>query len=170
MVLGMSLQTFTLVHVVISLVAIVTGMVALIGMLQSKRLERLTRVFLTTTVLTSVTGFMFPFKGVTPAIVVGAISMVVLAVAMAVRYGLHMAGVWRGIYVVTANIALWFNCFVLVVQSFEKIPALHALAPTGKELPFAVAQLVMLGIIGVLTTLALKRFHPEAKAERAKAA
>lgn len=170
MMLGMSLETFTLVHVVISLIGIATGIVVLAGMLQAKRLDRLTAVFVTTTVLTSVTGFMFPFKGVTPGMVVGGISMVVLAIAIAARYGLHLASAWRAIYVITAGLALYLNCFVLVVQSFEKIAALHALAPTGKEAPFAVAQLLVLGVIGVLTTLAVKKFHPEDRTQQAKAA
>lgn len=170
MLLGMSLETFTLVHVVISLIAIGTGLVVLVGMLQSKRLDGLTATFLSTTVLTSVTGFMFPFHGVTPAIVVGAISMVVLAIALAARYVRGLAGGWRAIYVVTASVALYFNCFVLVAQSFQKIPALHALAPTGKEPAFAVSQLIVLAIFGVLTTVAVRKFHPEEKLQAAKAA
>jgi len=170
MMLGMSLETFTLVHVVISLIGIVTGLMVFAGMLQAKRLDGLTATFFATTVLTSVTGFMFPFKGVTPGIVVGGLSLVTLGIAIFARYGGHLAGGWRAAYVVTAGIGLYFNCFVLVVQSFEKIPALHALAPTQKEAPFGIAQLALLAIFVVLIIGGVKKFHPEGKVQQAKAA
>ena len=160
MVFGLSLQTYTVIHVLISLIGIVSGFVVLYGMLNNKRLDGWTAVFLTTTVLTSVTGFGFPFKGVTPAIKLGIISVAVLAVAILVRYRLHLA--WRKTYAITASMALYFNVFVLVVQSFEKMPALKAAAPTQKEAPFLVAQLAVLGLFMVLTTLAAKRFRPNA--------
>jgi uncharacterized membrane protein SirB2 len=118
-------------------------------------------VFLTTTVLTSVTGFGFPFKGATPAINVGIISLVILAIAIVARYARHLAGAWRKTYVVTAALALYLNVFVLVVQSFEKVPALKAAAPTQKEAPFLVAQLAVLALFIVLTVLAVKRFRNE---------
>jgi len=114
---------------------------------------------LATTALTSVTGFLFPFRGVTPAIKLGVISLVVLAVATVSRYPMHLA--WRKTYVVTACAALYFNVFVLIVQSFEKIPALRAIAPTQKELPFASAQITFLAIFVVLTVFAVKRFRVE---------
>src|SRR6202165_1546173 len=120
MISGMS--TFTLVHVVLSLIGIFSGFVAWFGLLAAKRLDGWTAVFLITTVLTSVTGFGFPFKGVTPAINFGVISLVVLAIAIAARYARHLAGGWRKTYVVTAALALYLNVFVLVVQSFEKVP------------------------------------------------
>jgi hypothetical protein len=161
MMLGMSLSTFTTVHVIISLIGIVSGLIALFGMLGSKRLNGLTALFLLTTVLTSVTGFMFPFTHLTPGHVVGIISLVVLAIAILARYSFHMAGSWRRIYVVTAAIALYLNVFVLVVQSFEKVPALHALAPTQTEGPFKMAQLAVLVLFIVLTVIAVKKFHPE---------
>src|SRR6185503_16869847 len=124
-----NLKTFTDVHVAISLVAILSGLVVLFGLLTGRRLDHWTSFFLATTVLTSVTGFFFPFHGFTPAIGLGIISLIVLAVAIYARYPRQLAGAWRWIYVVAALIALYFNVSVGVVQSFEKIPALHALAP-----------------------------------------
>jgi hypothetical protein len=159
MMLGMSLGTFTFVHVLISLVGIASGLVVLFGLLAGKRLDSWTALFLTTTVLTSVTGFMFPFEHVTPGIKVGIISLVILAVAIAARYAFHLAGVWRSIYAVGATLALYLNVFVLVAQLFEKVPALHELAPTGSEAPFLVAQLVVLAAFLALGTLATIRFR-----------
>ncbi len=159
MVLGMSLSTFTLLHVIISLAGLGTGFIVLYGLLNGKRLDGWTAIFLTTTVLTSVTGFMFPFEGLKPSYIVAAISLVVLAIAIVARYTFHLAGAWRGTYVITAAIALYFNCFVAVVQAFAKIPALHALAPTQKEPPFAIAQLLVLAIFAWLTWRAAKRFR-----------
>ncbi len=159
MMLGMSLGTFTFVHVLISLVGIASGLVVLFGLLAGKRLDGWTALFLTTTVLTSVTGFMFPFEHVTPGIKVGIISLVILAVAIAARYAFHLAGAWRSIYTVGATLALYLNVFVLVVQLFEKVPALHELAPTGSEAPFLVAQLVVLAAFLALGTLATIRFR-----------
>lgn len=161
MMLGMSLSTFTTVHVIISLIAIVSGIIVLFGMLGSKRLDGLTALFLFTTVLTSVTGFGFPFTHLGPAHKLGIISLVVLAITLLARYSLHMAGSWRWIYVVTAVMALYLNVFVLVVQSFEKVPALHAMAPTQTEGPFKIAQLLVLVLFILLTVVAVKKFHPE---------
>jgi glucose-6-phosphate-specific signal transduction histidine kinase len=159
--LGMSLSTFTTVHVIISLVAIASGVIVLFGMLGSKRMNGLTALFLLTTVLTSVTGFGFPFTHLSPAHKLGIISLVVLAIAILARYSFHMAGSWRWIYVVTAAMALYLNVFVLVVQSFEKVPALHAMAPTQTEGPFKIAQLVVLVLFIVLTIAAVRKFHPQ---------
>lgn len=159
--LGMSLATFTLVHVIISLVGIVSGLIVLFGMLSAKRLDAWTALFLLTTVLTSVTGFGFPFTHLLPSHKVGIISLVVLAIAILARYSFHMVGKWRWIYVVTAMIALYLNVFVLVVQSFEKVPALRAMAPTQSEPPFLAAQLVVLAIFVVLTIFTVKKFHPD---------
>jgi hypothetical protein len=161
MVLGLSLSTFTLLHVIISLAGIGSGFIVLFGLLNGKRLDGWTAVFLTTTVLTSLTGFLFPFEGLKPSYIVGAISLLVLAIAIFARYGRQMAGSWRWIYIVTAAIALYLNCFVAVVQSFLKIPALHAMAPNGNEPPFLVAQCIVLAIFVWLTWLAAKRFHIE---------
>jgi hypothetical protein len=160
MVLGLSLSAFTTLHVAISLIGIGSGVIVLLGMLGSMRLSALTFLFLVTTALTSITGFFFPFHGVTPGIVVGILSLVVLLPASLARYAFHMAGAWRWIYVVTATIALWFNVFVLIAQLFEHVPALHALAPTGTEPPFKIAQLCALVLFAVLGFLAVRRFHP----------
>jgi hypothetical protein len=158
-VLGISLQIFTPIHVVISLAGIASGLVVMYGFLTNKRLDGWTAVFLATSALTSVTGFLFPFRGVTPAIKLGVISLVVLAVATVSRYSMHLA--WRKTYVITACAALYFNVFVLVVQSFEKIPALKVIAPTQKELPFAIVQITFLAIFVVLTVFAVRRFRVE---------
>jgi hypothetical protein len=159
MILGMSTATYTLLHVIISLVGIGSGLVVLYGMLTANRMDRMTALFLVTTALTSLTGFAFPNDHVTPGIVVGILSVIVLAVAIVARYVRHMNGGWRSIYVITAAIALYLNCFVLVVQSFEKVPVLHALAPTQKEPPFGIAQLLLLAVFVVLTIMAVKRFR-----------
>ena len=151
----------TKVHVVISLIAIFAGLVVVFGLLTGKRLDGWTALFLTTTVLTSVTGFFFPFHGVTPAIIVGIISLVLLAVAILARYARHLAGHWRLIYVVSAMIALYLNVFVLVVQLFQKVSALKAMAPTQSEPPFAVTQLVVLALFVLLTIFAAIRFRGE---------
>jgi hypothetical protein len=160
MILGLSTATYTLIHVLISLVGIASGLVVLFGLISGKRLDGMTALFLTTTVLTSVTGFGFPMGDqISPAVKVGIISLVVLAIAIAARYAFHLAGGWRMTYVITASIALYFNCFVLVVQSFEHIAALKVLAPTQKEPPFAIAQGIVLVIFIVLTILAVKKFR-----------
>jgi hypothetical protein len=159
MILGMSTSTFTLVHVIIGLAGIATGFIVLYGLLTGKRLDGWTSIFLTTTVLTSVTGFMFPFEHLLPSHILGILSLIALTIAIVARYTFRLAGAWRGTYVVAAAIALYFNCFVAVVQAFAKIPALHAMAPTQKEPPFAIAQLLVLAIFVVLTYRATKRFH-----------
>ena len=159
MVLGMSLSTFTLVHVLISLVGIASGLIVVFGFLAGKRLDGLNALFLLTTVLTSVSGFGFPFEHLLPSHKVGILSLIILAVAIPARYLFHMEGSWRWIYVVTSTTALYFNVFVLVVQLFEKVPALKALAPTQKEPPFLVAQLAVLLIFVVLNIFGAKRFH-----------
>ena len=160
MTLGLSLSAFTTLHVVISLIGIASGLVVLRGMLASQRLPGWTALFLATTILTSVTGFMFPFNGVTPGIVVGAISLVLLALALLALYALRLAGAWRWIYVATALASLYLNAFVGVVQAFQKLPFLQPLAPTQSEPPFAVAQLAVLALFLVLGILAVRRFHP----------
>jgi hypothetical protein len=159
MVLGLSLQAFTLIHVLISLTGIVSGLIVVYGFLAKKRLDGWTALFLITTALTSITGFLFPFAGVTPAIKLGIISLLVLAIAIVIRYPLHLA--WRKTYVIAACAALYFNVFVVVVQLFEKVLALRAIAPTQKEPPFAIAQIAVLVLFVVLTTFAVKRFRAE---------
>ena len=160
----MILHIYTIIHVLISLVGIFTGLIVLFGMLAGKRLDGWTRWFLITTVLTSVTGFFFPFHGFTPAIGVGVISLLVLAIAIYARYPRHLAGAWRWIYVVTAVIALYFNVFVGIVQAFEKIPALKIIAPTQTEPPFKLAQLIVLAFFIVFAIAAATRFRNEAAA------
>ncbi len=157
----MILQIYTIIHTIISLIGIFTGLVALGGLLAGKRFDKWTKWFLTTTILTSVTGFFFPFHGFTPAIGVGIISMIVLVIAIYALYSRHLAGAWRWIYVITATIALYFNCFVGVVMAFRRVPALHALAPTQTEPPFQHTQLVVLGIFVVLTIIGIIRFKIE---------
>ncbi len=161
MVLGMSLSTFTLLHVIISLAGVGLGLIVMYGLVKGKRLDGWTAIFLTTTVLTSLTGFLFPFEGLKPSYILGGISLVVLAVAIWARYRRHLQGASRRIYVVTAALALYLNCFVAVIQAFAKIPALKALAPTQTEPPFLVAQLVVLALFIWGTILASKRFHIE---------
>jgi len=129
--------------------------------LGGKGFDRWTALFLATTVLTSVSGFGFPFVHVTPAIKLGILSLVVLTIAIVARYGFHLAGAWRRTYAISAAIALYFNVFVLVVQSFEKVPALKPMAPTQKEPPFLVAQLAVLALFVVLTIFAAKRFRSD---------
>jgi len=160
MILGMSISTFTLVHVVLSLVGIFAGLVVVFGMLGSKRLEGWTAIFLATTVLTSVTGFFFPFDKILPSHIVGIISLVVLAFAILALYALHLAGPWRWIYVVSAMLALYLNVFVGVVQAFQKVPLLASLAPTQSEPPFLIAQAVVLVIFVVLGIAAVRSFRP----------
>src|SRR4051794_20255295 len=133
MVLGMSTSTFTLLHVLLSVVGIATGLVVVFGLLSRKTLDGWTAVFLVTTVLTSITGFFFPNSHITPGIVIGILSLVVLAPAILARYVFHLGGAWRPVYIIGAVVALYFNSFVAVVQSFEKVPALKALAPTQSE-------------------------------------
>ncbi len=161
MILGMSLSAFTLVHVVISLVGIGSGLFVVYGMLQAKRFDGATAIFLVTTALTSLTGFLFPVEHILPSHVLGVISLMALAVAIAARYALHMAGTWRATYVVSAVLSLYLNVFVLVAQIFMKVPAAHALAPTQKEPPFLVAELVVMAIFVVLGFFALKKFRPD---------
>jgi hypothetical protein len=170
----MILAALTVVHVAISLVAILSGLVVVFGMLSGKRLDGWTGLFLATTVLTSVSGFFFPFKHFTPGDAVGIISLVVLAVAIRARYRRRLAGGWRRTYAISAVVALYLNVFVLIVQLFEKVPVLKALAPTQSEPPFKVTQVVVMALFVVLGIAAAKRFRSdqtvEARDERARAA
>ena len=155
----MILETYTFVHVVISLVGVFTGLIVLFGLLAGKRLDGWTKWFLIMTTATSVTGFFFPFHGFTPAIALGIMSLIVLAVAIFARYPRQLIGHWRWIYIVSAVIALYFNVFVAIVQAYEKIPALKVLAPTQTEPPFKLTQLVVLAIfvlLGIVATIAFR--------------
>lgn len=160
MIAGLSIENFTILHTAISLIAIASGLIVLAGMLRASRLPGWTALFLVTTVLTSVTGFMFPINGFTPALGVGLISIVILAIALTALYVKHLSGAWRWIYVTTALVALYFNVFVLIVQSFQKVPALQKLAPTQSEPPFLIAQAVALIAFLVLGVMAARKFRP----------
>ena len=158
------LAVLTLVHVVISLIGIVSGLAVTYGLLRSQRMDGWTSIFLVTTVATSVTGYFFPFHKLLPSHILGAISLVLLAFAIAGRYKFRLAGAWRRIYSVTAVLSLWLNVFVLIAQLFMKVPALHPLAPTGSEPPFLISQTVVMVIFIALTILAAKNFRGDAAA------
>ena len=166
MILGMSTHLYTQIHVIISLIAIVSGLIVALGMTMGRSQPILVSVFLWMTVLTSVTGFFFPFKGVTPGIILGIVSLVVLLLTLVAYNGKHLAGGWRRTYVITAMLALYLNCFVLVAQCFQKIPALKALAPTGTEPAFKISQVVLLVVFVVWTIVADKKFRFPVPAER----
>src|SRR5207302_8714330 len=153
MIVGMSLASFTMLHVFISLIGIVSGIIVMFAMLGSSRMPGLTAIFLLSTILTSATGLLFPFTQLLPSHMIGIISLVLLAIACIALYAMRLAGPWRWIYVVTALVSLYLNLFVLVIQSFLKIPVLHALAPSvpPSEPPFAVIQgLVLLFFVIVI--------------------
>jgi hypothetical protein len=161
MMLGLSLSAFTTFHVAISLIAIVAGLIVMFGMLGTYQAGGLTAIFLILTILTSVTGFMFPFNGVTPAIVLGILSCVLLAIACIALYAMKASGPWRWIYVVTALVSLYLNCFVLVIQSFLKIPPLHEIAPGNPPAgpAFAVVQGIVLVFFAIMIIQAWRRFR-----------
>ena len=160
MIFGLSLSGFTTLHVILSLIGIVAGVVVAFGMLGARRLPGWTALFLLTTVLTSVTGFMFPFTRLLPSHVFGIISLIALAVAVLAYYVFHLEGLWRWLYILSAMLALYLNAFVGVVQAFQKLAFLAPLAPTQSELPFVVTQLALLVLCLALGGLALRSFHP----------
>jgi hypothetical protein len=162
MVLGMSLSMFTTVHVIISLVAIVSGIIVMFGLLGSSRMPGMTAIFLLFTILTSATGFLFPFEKLLPSHIIAIISLVLLAIACIALYGMKLSGAWRWIYVLTAMISLYLNVFVLVIQSFLKIPALTALAPGNPPSgpAFAVVQGIVLLFFVVVIIGAMRRYRP----------
>jgi hypothetical protein len=162
MVLGMSLSAFTTLHVIISLIGIVSGLAVLSGLLGSNRMPGITALFLLTTILTSATGFLFPFEKLLPSHMIGILSLVLLAIACIALYAMKLSGAWRWIYVVTAMIALYFNVFVLVIQSFLKVPALTALAPGNPPSGpvFAVVQGIVLLFFVIAIIGAVRRFRP----------
>lgn len=162
MVFGISLSAYTTIHVIISLIAIAAGFIAVFEMIANKSLGIWNAIFLWTTIATSVTGFGFPFNGITPGIAVGIISLAILAVALFALYARHLAGPWRWLYVTSAIAALWFNVFVLIVQAFQKIASLKTLAPTQSEPPFQLAQGAALLAFVVLAILAVRKFRPMA--------
>jgi hypothetical protein len=162
MILGMSLPTFTLVHVIISLIAIVSGVIVMSGLLGSNRRPGMTAIFLLFTILTSATGFLFPFEKLLPSHMVGILSLVLLAIACIALYAMKLSGPWRWIYVVTAMTSLYLNVFVLVIQAFLKVPTLHALAPSvpPSEPPFAIIQGIVLVFFVLVIIGAVRRFRP----------
>ena len=157
----MILHIYTIIHTLISLIAIGTGFVVLFGLLAGKRLDGWTKWFLVTAVATTVTGFFFPFHSLTPAFKLGIISSIVLVITIIARYPKRLTGAWRWSYTIGAVISLYFNLFVLVVQAFEKVPFLHSMAPTQTEGPFKLTQLVFLALFIMLGIAAVKRFRPE---------
>jgi hypothetical protein len=165
MILGMSLSMFVTVHVIISLIGIVAGIIVMFGMLGSNRMPGLTAIFLLFTILTSATGFLIPplvSDKLLPSHIIGALSLVLLAVACFALYGQKLSGRWRLIYVLTALISLYLNVFVLVIQSFLKVPALHALAPSvpPSEPPFAIVQGIVLVFFVIVIIGAIRRYRP----------
>jgi hypothetical protein len=160
MILGMSLSAFTAVHVIISLIAIVSGILVMFGLLGSNRKPGLTVIFLLFTILTSATGFLFPFTKLLPSHMVGILSLVLLAIALIALYGMRLSGPWRWIFVVTAMTSLYLNIFVLVIQGFLKVDALKALAPTQTEPPFVVIQGLVLAFFVIVIIGAARRFRP----------
>ena len=162
MMLGLSLSTVTTVHVVISLIGIASGLVVLFGLIKSQSMPGMTALFLLSTILTSATGFMFPFGQLLPSHVIAIVSLILLAIACVALYSMKLSGVWRSIYVVTAMTSLYLNVFVLVIQSFMKIAPLHALAPSvpPSEPPFAVVQGLVLVLFIAAIVAAARRFRP----------
>jgi hypothetical protein len=154
MIFGMT--PFTLVHVLISLAGIISGFVVIDGFLKARRLDGWNAFFLVMTILTSVTGFFFPRNGITPGQIVGAISLVLLVVAVLARYPLRFAGAGRWLYVTTAVIAQYFNFAVLIIQSFQKVAPLKELAPTQSEPPFLIVQLAALALFVLLGIFSLR--------------
>lgn len=162
MMLGLSLSAVTTLHVVISLIGIVSGLIVLFGLFKSQSMPGMTAVFLLTTILTNATGFMFPFEKLLPSHIIAILSLVLLAIACLALYGMKLSGVWRAIYLITAIASLYLNIFVLVIQSFLKIGPLHALAPSvpPSEPPFAATQGVVLVLFVIAFIIAVRRFRP----------
>jgi hypothetical protein len=157
-------EALLVIHVIMSLIGIASGVIVVYGLLSARPFGRWTALFLATTILTSITGFPLPPFGFDPPRILGVISLVLLALAVVALYGFHLAGAWRGIYIASATAALYFNVFVGVVQAFQKFSFLRALAPTQSEPTFVIAQLAVLVLFIGLGVLATRRFHPAAKA------
>jgi hypothetical protein len=157
---GIPTHLFLQIHVGLSLIALVAGLIVLYGLLQGRALRGWMELFLVTLILTSVTGFPLPPFGLDPPRMVGILSLVLLAVAVLSIYVFRVSGPWRWIFVVAAMAALYLDAFVGVIQAFAKLPALHELAPTGSEPPFLIAQVIVLVFFVVLGFLAARRFHP----------
>ncbi|MEI9990774.1 MAG: hypothetical protein WDM86_12115 [Rhizomicrobium sp.] len=162
MFFGIPIGSFVFVHTLITLVAIVAGLIMLAGMLRNARQDSVHAIFLLFSVLTAITGFVIQVSPVTPAVIVGGVLSILLAIALAARYVGGMAGAWRWIYVVTAVASLYLNCFVLVVQSFLKVPALHRLVPSVPPAGpiFGGTQAVVLIAFVIAGVFAVRRFRP----------
>ena len=160
MILGMTLAQFTLLHVIISLIAIVVGIVVMFGMVESKRLSFLIAIFLLFTIATSATGFLFPFTDLLPSHKVGILSLVLLAIAVLALYAFKLRGAFRWIYAITALLSLYLNIFVLIIQSFLKVDTLKALAPTQTEPAFLIVQGATLVVFVIFIYGAVRRFRP----------
>ena len=157
---GIPTGVFLEIHVTLSLIGIVAGLIVLYGLLTGRAYGGWTALFLATTILTSVTGFPLPPFGLDPARMVGILSLVLLVIAVAAYSIFRLGGAWRWIYIVTAMMALYLNCFVGVIQAFAKLPPLHALAPTQSEPPFLAAQIALLALFVVLGFVAVRKFRP----------
>ena len=157
------MSLLTIIHVALSLIGIAAGFLVIFQMIGGKTLGGLNAVFLWTTILTSVTGFFFPITKLTPGLIIGSISLVILAIAVLALYSKKLAGGWRTTYVVTAVMAQFFNVLVLVVQSFQKIPALHEHAPTDDAPIVKMGQLGALLLCIVLGIFAGKNFKKAAQ-------
>ena len=160
MTLGLSLENFTILHTAISLIQLVSGLVVVWGLTTSRSSSTWTAIYLVSAVLTCVTGFMFPVSAFLPSHAVGILSLILLALAVIALYGKHLAGAWRWVYAVSIVISVYFSAFVTVVQSFLKVPSLHALAPAGSEPPFSITQGVVLVLFVVAGIGAVRKFHP----------
>ena len=160
MILGMTLAQFTLFHVIISLIAIVAGIIVMFGMIESKRMSFLTAIFLLFTIATSATGFLFPFTDLLPSHKVGILSLVLLAIAVLALYAFKLRGGFRWIYAITALLSLYLNVFVLIIQSFLKVDTLKALAPTQTELAFLIVQGATMVVFVIFIYGAVRRFRP----------
>ena len=160
------LLAFTLIHVVLSIIGIIAGLVVTGGLMAGVRMRGWTGVFFVTTVLANVTGFGFPFATVLPSHIVGALSLLILAASVVAWYGKRLSGGWRFIFVVTAVAALYLNVFVLFAQLFAKVPAMIAIAPTQQSPAFVVTNLLVLALFIVLGRAAVKGFRAERNAGR----
>ena len=158
--MGTGILILTIVHVAISLIGIGSGFVMIYGFVTNKRFDQSTTIFLATTILTSLTGFLFPIEKFTPGLAIGVLSLIALGVAVWALYRKHLAGGWRTAFVIAAMISQYFNFAILIIQSFQKVPPLHDLAPTQSEPPFAVTQLTVLVLFIALTVAAIIRFRP----------
>lgn len=159
MIFGVSTSAFTLIHVLLSLAAIGSGFVVMLGFLAGKRFDGWTLIYILSSMATSVTGFFFPFDRLLPSHILGLLSLLVLVIVIWARYWFYLEGPWRRIYILGTALALYLNVFAAILQAFRKVPALKAMAPRLTETPFVVAQLVNLALFLVLAIVATKRFH-----------